>query len=120
MNEKECTSGSFEEALMRELRFGSIDKENLKELVGIVAGVHKEGLKQIKVFPRGIPGPADSVRITGVLEVGEASKFLAEILQKTPRLGGIEVFPYGIPWPEIVTVNIDIGAPVETGPINRF
>jgi len=110
---------SNEEALMRELRFGGIDKENLKELVGIVAGIQKGGLKRFKAFPKGIPVP-DGLRVTGVIDAGEANRFLGEILLKTPRLGGVVVFPYGIPWPEIFRVNIDIGTPVETGPLNRF
>jgi hypothetical protein len=107
-NQKDKATGSIEEALMRELRFGSIDKENLKELVGIVAGVHKVGLKKMKVFPKGIPVP-DGLRISGVLESGDVNRFLAEILLKTPRLGGISAFPYGIPWPDLFRVNIDLG-----------
>jgi hypothetical protein len=108
-----------EEALMRELRFGGIDKNNLKELVEIVAGLQKGGLKRFKVFPKGIPVP-DGLRVTGVIDASETNRFLGEILLKTPRLGGIAVFPYGIPWPEIFKVNIDIGATVESGPFNRF
>jgi hypothetical protein len=120
MSDKEAKpQESNEEALMRELRFGGIDKENLKELVGIVAGIQKGGLKRFKVFPKGIPVP-DGLRVTGIIDAGEASRFLGEILLKTPRLGGVVAFPYGIPWPEIFRVNIDIGATVETGPLNRF
>ncbi len=56
MSDKEAKpQESIAEALMRELRFGGIDKENLKELVGIVAGIQKGGLKRFKVFPKGIP-----------------------------------------------------------------
>ncbi len=110
---------SFEEALLKELRFGGIDHENLKELVGIVASINKAGLRGVKVFPKGIPVP-DSVRISGVVGAPEASQFLADVLGKTPRLGGVVVFPYGIPWPEIFNVTIDVGSPVEAGPVNRF
>ena len=49
------TQESLEQGLMRELRFGGIDKENLKELVGIVATLYKGGLKKVKTFPKGIP-----------------------------------------------------------------
>lgn len=115
MNEKDCASGSFEEALMRELRFGGIDKENLKELVGIVAGIQKAGLKGVKVFPKGIPVP-DGLRVSGILDTGKANTFLAEVLMKTPRFGGIRVFPYGIPWPEIFGIRIDLGAIAEGDP----
>jgi hypothetical protein len=118
-NEKEKAHGSIEEALMRELRFGGIDKDNLKELVGIVAGFHKAGLRRFKVFPLGIPVP-EGLRISGVVEAGDASRILSDILARTPRLAGVYAFPYGIPWPEIFRVNIDIGATIEDRPINRF
>lgn len=111
--------GSIEEILLQELRFGGIDQENLKELVGIVAGIQKGGLKMFKVFPKGIPRP-ESLSVSGVVDAGEVHRFLSEILTKTPRLGRIDVFPYGIPWPEIFRVNIDIGATLETSPINRY
>ena len=120
MSEKEARAQeSTEEVLMRELRFGGIDKENLKELVGIVAGIQKGGLKRLKVFPKGIPVP-DGLRVAGVIDAGEANRFLSEVLLKTPRLGGVVAFPYGIPWPEIFSLKIDIGATNETGPLNRF
>jgi hypothetical protein len=112
-------SASIEEALMQELRFGGLDQENLKELVGIVAGIQRGGLKRFKVFPKGIPRP-DSLGVSGIVDAGEVHRFLGEILTKTPRLSRIDVFPYGIPRPEIFRVNIDIGAPVEPGPINRL
>jgi hypothetical protein len=84
-----------------------------------VAGIQKGGLRKLKVFPKGIIGP-DSLRVSGVIDAGEAVKFLGEILPRTPRLGGVVIFPYGIPWPEIFTVNIDIGNPIETGPVRQF
>jgi hypothetical protein len=110
---------SFNEALMSEMRFGGIDKENLDELVRIVAGLRKGGLGKIRVFPKGIPYP-NGVQVSGILEAGAVNKFLGRILTQTPRLGGIVIFPYGIPWPEIFRVNIDIGGPVEVGAINEL
>jgi hypothetical protein len=107
--EMDQTQESLEQGLMRELRFGGIDKENLKELVGIVATLHKGGLKKVKVFPKGIP-VVDGLRVSGILEAGEVGRFVSEILVKTPRLGPVYGFPYGIPWPELFRVNIDLGA----------
>jgi len=109
----------FDQALMNELRFGGIERENLEELVRIVAGLQKAGLGRIKVFPKGIPVPT-GVQVDGILESTAISKLLTEILTKTPRLGGVVIFPYGIPWPEIFRINIDIGAPVEVGPMNEL
>ncbi len=118
--QKDKAQGSTEEALLRELRFGGIDKENLKELVGIVAGIQKEGLRKIKVFPKGIPPVVDGLRVCGIVDAGDTNKFLGALLTKTPRLGGVTVFPYGIPWPEVFRVNVDIGATVEAGEVNQF
>src|SRR5262249_1494558 len=116
-NEKDKLSGSIEEALLRELRFGGIDKDNLKELVGIVAGFHRAGLRKFKVFPKGIP-VVDGLRVSGVLDASDATRILSEILSKTPRLTAVVAFPYGIPWPEIFRVRIDIGATAENGPVS--
>lgn len=110
---------SIEDTLMHQLRFGGIDKENLTEMVGIVAGLHAVGLKKLKVFPKGTIAP-DSLRVSGTIEASDATRFLGEILLKTSRLGSVVIFPYGVPWPEIFTVNIDIGNPVEAGPVNAF
>lgn len=111
---------SLEEALLRELRFGGLDKDNLKEMVGIVAGLQRAGMKGVKAFPRGIPPIVDGLRICGTIDASNANQFLANILTKTPRMSGVEIFPYGIPWPEIFQVNVDLGNPVQTGPINKF
>jgi hypothetical protein len=102
----------FGEALMRELRYGGIDQDNLEDLVKIVAMIQKGGLKRLKVFPKGIPVP-DSVRVSGIVDADGIAKLLGRILVETPRLGGVVVFPYGIPWPEIFRVEIDLGGPVE-------
>lgn len=109
----------IEDTLMKQLRFGGIDKENLKELVAIVAGIRKKGMRRLKVFPKGIPVP-DGLRVSGILEVDELPKFLSEMLTSTARLSGVVVFPYGIPWPEIFRVNIDIGSPIEAESMNQF
>lgn len=109
----------IEDTLMKQLRFGGIDKENLKELVAIVAGIRKKGLGRFRAFPKGTPYP-DGLRISGIVDASELSGFLSEILTSTARLGGVVVFPYGTPWPEIFRVNIDIGSPIETESIEQF
>jgi hypothetical protein len=110
------TEESFEQSLLQELRHGNIAKEQLNDLVGIAAGIHKGGLRRIKVFPVGIP-VVDGVRVTGVLEAGEMNKFFENILTKTPRLGRVTVFPHGIPWPDVFTVQVDVGATAQGGVI---
>ena len=109
-----------EEILMHELRFGRLDQDKLKELVAIVAGIQKAGLKRMKAFPKGQPPIPDGIRVSGVVETPELSKVLTDILTHTPNLGTVILFPYGIPWPEIYRVTIDIGNPVEGGPVGGF
>jgi hypothetical protein len=117
---KEKTAVSIEDTLLRQLRHGGIEKERLKELVAVVAGLQKDGLKQLKVFPKGIPPVVDCVRVSGVVQAAEAGRIIGDIVTKTEFLGNIELFPIGIPWPELLVVNLDIGSPVETGEVNRF
>ena len=109
----------IEDTLMKQLRFGGIDKESLKELVAIVAGLRKKGLRRFKVFPKGIPVP-DGLRVAGFLEAPELNTFLSEILTSTSMLGRVVLFPYGTPWPDIFRVSIDIGSSVETESIEQF
>src|SRR5262249_2060590 len=85
----------------------------------IVAGIQKAGLKKFKAFPKGTPVP-DGLRVTGAIDAGEVNRFLSDVLLKTPRLGGVVVFPYGIPWPEIFRGNIEIRATGEKGSVKRF
>jgi hypothetical protein len=106
---------SFEDALIHELRFGGIEKENLKELVGIVAGIQKGGLRGIKVFPHGIPPVVEGLRVEGTINHGEMANFVGEVLSRTPRLGGLQFFPYGIPLPEIWRVQVDVGVTGTSG-----
>src|SRR5215813_7828798 len=117
---KEKVAVSIEETLLRQLRHGGIEKERLKELVGVVAGLQRGGLKKLKAFPKGIPPIVDCVRVSGVIDAPDAGRVLGEILTKTEFLGNVELFPIGIPFPELFVVNVDVGAPVETGPVNRF
>lgn len=111
---------TIEETLLRELRFGGLNPENLKELVGIVAGIQEGGLRRLKVFPKGIPPVVDSLRVSGIVDASAVTEILSMILTQTPRLTGVTVFPYGIPWPDIFRVNVDLGAPVEAGSLNEF
>ena len=110
---KEATQISIEEAAVQELKYCGMDKENLRELVAIVARLQRAGLKKIKLFPKGQPPIVDGLSVSGIVDGGDAERALGQIALQTPRLGGLEVFPYGIPWPEIFRVRVDLGAPVQ-------
>lgn len=115
---KETAQASTAEAIMRELRFAGLDKENLKDLVEIATAIRNSGLKKTRVFPKGIPVP-DGIRVSGIMESGEAKNLLADLLLKTPRVDRVVAFPYGIPFPDTVRVDIDVGGHVGPGPVQR-
>lgn len=100
-------SQSVERELLQALRFGGIDKENLNELVKIVAGFHREGIQKVKVFPIGIP-VIDGLEVRTILDLTGVMNVLKGALQ-TPRTTGIAVFPYGIPNPDVFQVNVRLG-----------
>jgi len=103
-------AGAKEEAAVgAELRWCGMDRDNLKELL------QRHGIKKLKAFPKGQPPIVDAVALSGIVDGGDAARVLGEILLQTPRLGGLRLFPYGIPWPEIFRVEIDLGAPVQAG-----
>jgi hypothetical protein len=101
-------SESLEKELLHTLRFGGLDKENLNELVSIVAGLRREGLERIKVFVKGIPVP-EGLNLQAFVDAGRLSSILTRILMETPRLQGVSVFPYGIPRPEVFQISVELG-----------
>lgn len=96
------------EEIIASLKSGSLDSGNLKALAASAARLSAAGLKGVRVHTRGIPVP-DGIRISGMADGGTLRKILAELLEKTPHLGGIAIFPYGIPWPEIYRVDFNLG-----------
>jgi hypothetical protein len=105
----------LEKQLLHLLQFSGINQENLRELVGIVAGLQSKGLERIRVFPKGIPPVVDGLSVQASVEASQLSTILNIILSQTPRLGGVSIFPYGIPFPEVFQVNVTLGNTVEAG-----
>jgi len=101
-------SEAIEKELLNTLRHSNLDKDNLNDLVRIVADLRREGLQRTRILLKGIPRP-DAITVQAVVEADRLSNILSHILTKTPRLQGVTVFPYGIPWPEIFHVNVDVG-----------
>ncbi len=97
---------SIEKELMDALKYGGIDKANLAELVRIVVDFNAKGIRPYKVFPRGIPVP-DGVTVQTLLDAKALQTLVGE-LGSNPRIRGVEVFPLGIPFPEIFRTEIGI------------
>lgn len=104
---------SFEKDLLRALKFGGLQEENVTELVRIVAGLHSNGLNKLRVHPIGVP-VASGVQVKTVLSADKLA-LLAKILTETPQITGVSVFPYGIPFPDVFEVNIDLGVTAGQG-----
>jgi hypothetical protein len=103
----------LEKQLLNLLRFSGMDKDNLQELVGIVVGLQGKGLDRFRVFPRGIPPVVDGLNVEATVDAANIANILNIILNQTPRLGGVSVFPYGIP-STIFQVNVALGNTVGT------
>jgi len=104
---------NLEKQLLHNLRYSGISDDNLHELVKIVVGLQGNGLQNIRVFPRGIPPVVDGLNVQATVGASSIANILNVILHDTPRLGGVVVFPYGIPIPEIFQVNVALGNTVE-------
>ena len=61
----------------------------------------------MRVFPKGIPVIA-SVDVTAIVDKKDLAALLPKIIDRVPSLGGIEVFPYGIPVPDLYSVNVNL------------
>ncbi|WP_323117819.1 hypothetical protein [Burkholderia alba] len=96
--------------MLKTLRFGGLDDDNLAELVTLVAGLHTSGLQNIRVFPRGIPPVVDGLTVQAVVEPKAFSAILSNVVLQTARVHGVIVFPYGIPNVEMVGVTVELGA----------
>src|SRR3954466_7356315 len=97
---------SIDKELLAALKYSGLDKSNLSEIVQIVSGFHRQGLKPTKVFPYGIPYP-DGVNVHLALN-GNQLNVLLDILKNVQRIDRLKVFPKGIPFPDIFHAEIGI------------
>jgi len=95
-----------ERDILEALKHGGIEKENLAELVKIVGRFHGSGARVVKVFPLGIPYP-DGVNVHTITDLAGLER-LVKLLSEIPRFHGLEVFPKGIPKPDVFVANIQL------------
>jgi hypothetical protein len=101
-------------AIEKRLAMGDVSKDELKEYTQLISPLAKYGIRNILI--RGTPKPEG---ITAHIQVdaekiGELSTALAGI--RSSAVVGWRVFPWGIPWPDIFSVEIDVGRPPAVGP----
>jgi hypothetical protein len=113
-------AAGLEHQLLHLLRFSGIDEDNLRELVGIVVGLQGKGLEKIRVFPRGILPVVDGLNVQAIVDAAKLGTILNTVVNQTPRLSGVSVFPYGITNPEVFQVNVALGNTVEAGNVAKI
>jgi hypothetical protein len=105
---------AVEQELLKILRFGGLDKDNLANLVKIVAGFSEKGLQHIKVFPRGLPPVYEGIEVKSVVEAGQVSAVLANILKEI-QVNSVIIFPYGVPVYDLAEIVVGLGPTPVTG-----
>jgi len=103
----------LEKELLKLLQYSGIEKDNLEELVAIVVGLRSNGLGAFRIFPRGIPPVVDGLNLQTTVAAADISRIVNLLLIKPERLGGVVIFPYGIPFVEAYQVNVSLGNTIE-------
>jgi hypothetical protein len=98
---------SFEKELLQVLKYSALKAEQLQELVRAVVDIREVGVHGMRVFPKGIPA-VDRLEVRAVLSGQQLEAFMKKRVIDMPRVGAVEVFPYGIPVPEIFSVGFEV------------
>jgi hypothetical protein len=105
---------AVEQELLKLLQFSGLDKNNLANLVKIVADFADKGLSQIKVFPKGIPPVYEGLELKSIVPANELNRILGVILAEA-QVNSIVVFPYGIPAYDVAELVVGLGPTPVTG-----
>ncbi|MGI9551197.1 MAG: hypothetical protein ACR2MT_08365 [Aurantibacter sp.] len=100
----------FEGALMAHLSDCKLDEDTLKKYSAIVAGLRKQDILIDRVWKYGQPDP-DGIMVRGRLGMKDLSKLSGAF--KYPEIHGVEIFPLGIPFPELLDVRFKLGEQIE-------
>lgn len=104
MTKAAAASTGIEKNLVEVLKHGGLERQNLAQLVKLAGRVHTSGARIIDAFPYGIPYP-DGVRIHTRVDIAGLDR-LVKVLVELPRVRGIEIFPKGIPKPDVFEAQI--------------
>ena len=100
---------SLDYYLFDRMRFSGIERENLEDLVGIVASLkNKYGIVPFAVTPQGHPVP-NTMTARYVVETTTLNKIM-NILLDTPRLQQMCILPRGIPRSNQFEVHLTLGS----------
>jgi hypothetical protein len=96
-------------AVEKRLATGDLSKQELMQYTRLIAPLAKYGIRNILI--RGTPKPEGITAHVQVSadQIGELSSSIAGI--KDSAVVGWRVFPWGIPRPELFSIEIDVGRP---------
>lgn len=92
----------FEKGLVEHLESSS-EKVALKNYTDMILDLKKQGFIIDQILKKGIPVPIEYI-VKCRIDKSKVSS-LTEFIGKA-KFNGLEIFPYGIPWPEIFRVNV--------------
>lgn len=99
----------FEKSVISHLRLHGVGDAHLSDLASKAASINSAGLSGINVQTRGTPVP-DWVKISGIGDRHAVEGLIARILTgQIHGVGGIHVFPYGIPKPNVFNIEVTLG-----------
>jgi hypothetical protein len=94
--------------LLERMRFSGVEKENLTDIVGIVASLkNKYGIVPFDVTPHGLPVP-NCLTVRYLIESIALNKVM-NVLLDTPRLQMVSILPRGIPRSTQFEVHVTLG-----------
>jgi hypothetical protein len=99
---------SLDYYLLERLRFSGIEKDNLDDLVGILASLkNKYGIAPYAAVPEGHPSP-NGLTARYLIESITLHKVM-NVLLDTPRLRTVSILPRGIPKSSQFEVHVTLG-----------
>jgi hypothetical protein len=99
---------SLDYYLLDRMNFCGIERENLEDLISIVASIkNKYGIAPFAVTPIGHPAP-NGLTARYVVETIALNKIM-NVLLDTPRLTQVSILPRGIPRSNQFDVDITLG-----------
>lgn len=99
----------FEKSVMAQLKGRGLHDAQITEIAKTAALINASDLRGLRIFTKGIPIP-DWIRISGIADRAAVKDLLENVLTgRLGEIGGISVFPYGIPNIETFKVDVTLG-----------
>lgn len=108
--EKKSSTEKFEKILLDQLSSSKLTKEQLREFSNTIVELKKQSITPERIWRYGQPA-IDGIVVEGRLSLDKVNN-LGNIV-KNPLLRGVEVFPLGIPFPDVLELRLKIGEQIQ-------